>query len=277
MLCVITALGLAPDISSLARRASVLSTGTEPLTNFMFDSQYSKGGHARAWANWLFDGLMLGQYPHTQPAQPGPDADDTKAHLTRSLSAGIDCFVCLQAELPPQQDDSSWPEEGMLLPDAESRARWPAPFMRYAPDADAIHGAPLKYLHCPIADLDVPRDGLGAGASLLMLLDSILRHYEDGGTGVYLHCWGGRGRAGLVGACLLALFRPELSADGVLEIVQTAYDSRVGASSMPGALKRSPQTDEQRQFVRKFVARVASDGERTCSDRRDACVMNLER
>ena len=84
----------------------------------------------------------------------------------------------------------------------------------------------------------------------------MLAHYEAGGQAVYVHCWGGRGRAGLVGACLLSLLRPELDAESVLQCVQTAYDTRAGASAMPGALKRSPQTDAQRQYVKSFVNSV---------------------
>lgn len=37
------------------------------------------------------------------------------------------------------------------------------------------------------------------GSSLLMLLDQMLGHYETGGAAIYLHCWGGRGRAGKLG------------------------------------------------------------------------------
>ena len=43
------------------------------------------------------------------------------------------------------------------------------------------------------------------------------------GSALYLHCWGGRGRAGLVGACLLSLLRPELDGAAVLDTVQRAY------------------------------------------------------
>ena len=247
-----------PDIASLARRARALSVGAP--TTYAFDSTYEKAGEQRGWANWLGEGLMLGQYPHCQPAEPGPNAEQAQDHIRLALDAGIDCFVCLQAELPPQDDEAAWPGDGVRLPEAADRARWPAPFVRYAPVADAINGAPLNYLHCPIIDLSVPGDGRGTGSSLLVLLDSIITHYEGGGTGVYMHCWGGRGRAGLVGACLLALMRPELSAQAVLDSVQAGYDSRTGASAMPGALKRSPQTDAQRQFVRSFVGEVRRQG-----------------
>ena len=97
-------------------------------------------------------------------------------------------------------------------------------------------------------------------AALLQALRTLLSHYEPGGSAIYLHCWGGRGRAGLVGACLLSLLWPELNGETVLDAVQGAYNSRAEAGTMPSALKRSPQTDEQRAFVRGFVAKVQAAG-----------------
>ena len=73
------------------------------------------------------------------------------------------------------------------------------------------------------------------------------------GGGIYVHCWGGRGRAGLTGSCILSLLYPELDATQVLNLVQSGYDSRAGADLMPDALSKSPQTEEQREFVRQFV------------------------
>jgi hypothetical protein len=172
----------------------------------------------------------------------------------------------VQDELPPQDDASSWPADGALaLAGADARAQWPAPFVRYAPDADAIYaelvsgaksasggGGGVRYLHCPIVDLSVPR----TTDALFGLLDGVLAHYERGGGGVYVHCWGGRGRAGLVGGCLLALLCDELDADAVLREVQAGYDARAGAGAMPTALKRSPQTEAQRKYLASIVKNV---------------------
>jgi len=198
---------------------------------------------------------MLGQYPHCQPATPGPSQADAQANLRRVFAAGVTCFTCLQGELPPQDDVAAWPAEGVPLPDEADRSRWPDTFVRYAVDADAIASElglpPPRYLHCPIPDLSTPKDS----EALYALLDQIIQHFEGEGA-VYLHCWGGRGRAGLVGACLLSLCRPDLSGDAVLSAVQAAYDTRSGASAMPGALKRSPQTEAQRQYVKSFVSSV---------------------
>ena len=94
------------------------------------------------------------------------------------------------------------------------------------------------------------------GGELGSQLCAMLAHYEGGGSAIYVHCWGGRGRAGLVGSALLALMWPQLGGDRVLEVVQRGYDSRAGASALPAALKRSPQTDAQRDFVRRFARDV---------------------
>ncbi len=56
---------------------------------------------------------------------------------------------------------------------------------------------------------------------LLASLEARLR----AGQVIYLHCWGGRGRAGTVGACLLArMYR--LGAEEALDRVQRAYSTR---------------------------------------------------
>ena len=254
------------DVSSLSRRGRALGTSwwgadsPQLKKGFTFPSSYTKEGEVRGWCNWLVEErLMLGQYPHCQPAVPGPSREDAKAHLEAVLDAGIDCFVSLQAELPPQQDEAAWPEEGVRLGNDEDRARWPEPFVRYAADIDAIAATTtsssttttIQYLHCLIVDLSIPQM-----PRLLTLLDELLAHYESGGRAAYIHCWGGRGRAGLVGACMLSLLRPDLDANAVLDAVQTGYDSRRGAETMPSTLKRSPQTEPQRKFVRSFVSSV---------------------
>lgn len=67
------------------------------------------------------------------------------------------------------------------------------------------------------------------------------------GHKLYIHCWGGRGRAGTVGAALLAALY-NLDADEALGRVQRAFDTRQDGQ------RRSPETPEQHAFVRQFVA-----------------------
>ena len=258
-----TAHAAAPTVSSLLARTRVLSAAWqlspgEKEGSYAFESTFEKAdGECRSWSNWLIQSrLMLGQYPHAQPAPGGPTSKEAREHLKLCIAAGVTAFSCLQDELPPQDATDSWPADGVCLSDGESRDRWPEPFVRYKPDADAaaekLEVAAPAYFHCGIVDLSIPT----SLPSLLSILDEMIAHYETGGQAIYVHCWGGRGRAGLVGACLLSLLRPELDSEAVLSLVQAAYDSRAGASAMPGQLKRSPQTEAQRRYVTSFVSSV---------------------
>ena len=78
--------------------------------------------------------------------------------------------------------------------------------------------------------------------SLLSLLSKLLQHLEIMKNNdhhhqpkiIYLHCWGGIGRAALVGSCLASLLYPELTANEILDWVQRGYDTRVTAKSSNG-------------------------------------------
>ena len=146
----------------------------------------------------------------------------------------------------------------IFLPDY-MRDDFPWPFVHYAPlvrqamaavaaNKETVLKEPT-FLNYPIPDLSVP-SAQPLQDLLLQLLQAL---EEDQHHVIYLHCWGGRGRAGLVGACLVSLLYPELDAETVLDWIQRGYDSRAGADQMPRALQKSPQTDKQRQFVAQFV------------------------
>jgi hypothetical protein len=125
--------------------------------------------------------------------------------------------------------------------------------MRYGPQAQSFAESQLTFIHQPIEDLGVP----ASNDSLLSLLLKLIQHLETNNhNAIYLHCWGGRGRAGLVGCCLASLFFPKLSSNEILDWIQLGYDARSGAESMHDGLKRSPQTEAQRHFVREFVRAV---------------------
>mmetsp|Transcript_14654 Transcript_14654/g.29635 ORF Transcript_14654/g.29635 Transcript_14654/m.29635 type:complete len:332 (-) Transcript_14654:163-1158(-) len=224
--------------------------------------------HMRGFCNWLIpDLLMVGQYPGQNPESNGPTQDEARDHVCSVVAdAGIRTFCCLQSEVPAQDDDAAWAKvNGAVYLSGYERNMWPNPFTWYAPLVrDALQNnaarsvsAEPNFLHVPIQDLTVPEstnDFHQLLHTLLTILDdrdssSILR----GSGGIYLHCWGGRGRAGLVGSCLLSLIYPELDAEDVLQLVQCGYESRAGSEHMPDALSRSPQTTEQRDFVRRFV------------------------
>ena len=232
----------------------------------------------RGFCNWLLPGgVMLGQYPGESPVH-GPSAAEAAAHFAMCTSerARISTWVCLQTEVPAQDDDSGWPQGGVFLA-PELRKRFPGPFTRYGPLAEAATPRelwPPEFVHAPIVDLSTP-DTPALRALLGRLLDALeernsLRCRRRDRTrtqscsgceqcpreALYIHCWGGRGRAGLVGCALLSLLWPHAEADDILRLVQGAYDTRAGAARMPVALQSSPQTMGQRTFVRDFTDQV---------------------
>lgn len=71
------------------------------------------------------------------------------------------------------------------------------------------------------------------------------------GESLYVHCWGGRGRAGTVGAAILGSLYG-MSADEALARVQRAFDTRRDEN------RRSPETDEQHAFVRRYIEERAA-------------------
>lgn len=222
-----------------------------------FPSVYKNGNGVRGFCNWLIPGrLMIGQYPGCTPESNGPSSDEVEKHIRLIVQgAGINFFCCLQSEVPAQTDFKVWEKQGgQVFLNDYLRDDFPRPFTHYAPLVQSAASSivddgsdEIEFLHYPIEDLSVP-DSKPIQLLLTQLLEAM-----DNGKVIYLHCWGGRGRAGLVGACLVSLLFPELDAKAVLDLVQSGYDSRAGASKMPLPLSRSPQTKQQRDFVRKFV------------------------
>jgi len=258
-----------PSIKSLLHRAQTLrqqifSDGialsflSDPTQLAYPSSKYtmisdSKVSH-RGFCNWLLPNvIMIGQYPGMTPETNGPSQKECFIHIKNMVcDANISLFCCLQSEVPCQSDDDAWTEEIYLEP--YYRREFPRPFTRYGEIAKEFSNEPIEFIHNPIEDLSVPT----CNDSLLDLLSRLIHHLEanDHNNAIYIHCWGGRGRAGLVGSCLLSLLFPELKSDNVLSFVQNAYNTRLGAGDMPLGLRRSPQTEQQRLFVREFVSLV---------------------
>ena len=90
----------------------------------------------------------------------------------------------------------------------------------------------------PIRDFSVP-----SGDEMAAILDGLDAALER--DVVYLHCWGGSGRTGTVIGCWLV--RHGMDCDEALAAIaalrrETAYGD-----------KRSPESDEQRDFVRAWL------------------------
>jgi len=87
--------------------------------------------------------------------------------------------------------------------------------------------------------------GIPSVQGMTLILDTIDAAIENGSP-VYVHCWGGVGRTGTVVGCYLV--RHGLSPKKALERVDALYKTR----PRDYFLVRSPETDEQAEFVRKW-------------------------
>ena len=254
----------------------------------------NRESNLRGFCNWLIPHhVMIGQYPACTPERNGCLSHaHAQQHIYSLLhTAKIRTFCSLQSELPSQVNFKAWEEaNGRIFLDKSARTDFPHSFLHYEPLVqEALQQLQqqqegtksifqendevpiVSFLHAPILDLSTPSSS-SLYTLLSTLLDTILdsnppsnpptttTHPDDGGGGgaIYIHCWGGRGRAGLVGACLLSLLYPELDANICLEWVQRGYDTRLGAKRMPVGLQTSPQTMAQQEFVREFVRDLRS-------------------
>jgi alanine transaminase len=226
----------------------------------------------RGFCNWLIPNkVMIGQYPAQTPEANGASLTQSRRHIHSLLhSARIRTFCSLQSEIPAQDNMEKWRKAGgEVFLEGTAGKDFPHYFSHYEPlvqealqeqsSKDSSGSSSVTFLHAPILDLNTP-----SSESLYTLLSTLLDQLDSSNEqdrnedAIYIHCWGGRGRAGLVGACLLALVFPELEAKDCLEWVQQGYDTRLGASSMPLQLQRSPQTYSQEKFVYDFAAEIRS-------------------
>lgn len=206
----------------------------------------------RGMCNWVIPNrLMVGQYPGQSPEPFAPNAKDVRLHAQSIVeSSGVNFFCSLQSEIPPQDNVSAWNMNGgeKYFRDPYTRREFPRPFKHYAPIVKEFN-SDCRFLHAPIDDCDVPSSEGALSDLLLELMEAM----DNDDRIVYVHCWGGRGRAGLVGACILSLLFPEKDSSEILDLIQFGYDTRAGAKQMPMGLQQSPQTESQRRFVRLFV------------------------
>lgn len=247
------------------------------------DDSYAQTHSFSDVAHWIVPGaLMVGRYPYVEPSRCTSrevGEEQLKDILERG---GARRFVCLQGELPPQErmpvggvrgflpyrptatliaaalsgPPSLEVMEGLRNPHLDNFLPPRRKADRHAGDASHVGAeaerrrVELAFAHRPLDDMRVPE----TTQEIRDIVDEEIAPFlkDNGGSGnggngsvVYLHCWGGRGRAGMVAAAALARLYG-VSADEALERVDRALKTREPEG-------RAPQTDEQIEFVRQFV------------------------
>jgi len=151
------------------------------------------------------DRFLAGEYPRTT------DEKSSQDKINALLDAGVTAFIDLTEE-----------NEG-LLP--------------YAHFLDAYKPNGVSHQRFPIRDLSAPQSKEFTST----ILDAIDRHIRDGRV-VYLHCWGGVGRTGVIVGCWLA--RHGYTGRPVLIRLQELW-----RKCPKSAYRKSPETREQEQYI----------------------------
>lgn len=172
------------------------------------------------YQNWLVPNhVMVGRYPGSGRGEWAEKA------VTSVRAAGVTTFVCLQSELPPQ----------------DSGREMPRGFERYFEAATAFDGPAPSFAYYGIPDMEPAADLESLGTFVQSLADRV-----ENDECLFVHCWGGKGRTGLVAACLLGELY-DVGPEEALDRVQAYVELRA-----PGAL--SPETAAQKAQVRDYFA-----------------------
>lgn len=153
---------------------------------------------------WVTEGLMGGEYPGDRVEHL------TEPKLRNIVEHGITLFL-----------DLTEPHE----------------LSAYHPYLPEISDT-IRYERVAIRDVNVPSDIQVTRRALALIDEEIAA-----GGKVYVHCWGGVGRTGLVIGCWLV--EQGLSGELALQEVQRLYATTAKVARIP----RSPETDPQRNYV----------------------------
>jgi hypothetical protein len=184
-------------------------------------------------SNKVFDGLYAGAFPGEF------DTVGVNRNLIACLNWGITEFVCLQSEYKGETNNAKWHEKNLrpyhldLKKILNSRVNHPT-LLPSVPSE-------IQFKHFPIADLQTISD-----AETLQIAKEVANDLDNGKV-IYLHCWGGHGRTGVI-VCIVLHIKFKLTADEAIERCQTCHDKRDWSCNTP-----SPQTIGQRDQVRRII------------------------
>lgn len=149
---------------------------------------------------------------------PGAETEDeARKKLKAFLKAGITYFIDLTEEHEPLE-----------------------PYAHLIHSEAGKTGKEVVHRRMPIRDVSVPS---------IEFMDEIREAISDAveeGHTVYIHCWGGVGRTGTVAGCYLV--EQGMSGDDAID-----HLARLRAGT-PKARRKSPETSEQEEMIRNWVA-----------------------
>ena len=157
---------------------------------------------------WVTPSLLAGEYPHFI------DEQSQQSPLSNYLAHGFSYFLDLrQREACPEHYDQNLPSHSPAT------------------------GAPVIYHNIPIQDFGVP-DNQQTMHNILQTIDTAI----NAGHKVYVHCWAGIGRTGMVVGCYLT--RYGYNGDQALKKLQQLWQQCAKSD-----YQQSPETLAQMQWV----------------------------
>ncbi|MDX9980504.1 MAG: ADP-ribosylglycohydrolase family protein [Lentisphaeria bacterium] len=177
------------------------------------------------------DRLAAGEYPGAV------SPDEARPRLRQFLAAGIRVFLDLT-------------EEGELVPYA--------PFLKE--EADRL-GIEAEWIRLAIPDVSVPQ------VSHMRRILAAIREAMDGGSPVYVHCWGGVGRTGTVVGCHLV--ESGLSGPEALKRLADLWQNVEKRWRRP----RTPETKEQEEFVLNWKPAARQETAPSRAERIRGCLL----
>jgi hypothetical protein len=193
-------------------------------------------------SNWVILGqLIAGAFPGDK------NIEKTEENLLAILQTGVTCFVCLQTEYNPDATEESVQSEKDIRPYMNDLTRMFAgnavvPAVAEAMTHLQITLEDLEFIHVPIKDCGVTNDSI-----VQSLVEKLYEKIVQGKI-LYVHCWGGHGRAGTV-ICILLAKLYDMSAYEAMRYNNVVHMFR--KSPVPIG---SPQTGQQMDQVTRIVA-----------------------
>jgi len=188
-------------------------------------------------SNWVVKGkLIAGAFPGFL------EDDKNEDSLTQLLNSGVTTFACLQKEYDPDTSEEAWRNNYGLRPYFKDVEKMIQNKEQYPKLTTTIENA--TFVHEKIRDCDITDD-----TTTLRLAKKLVKAIYEGEV-IYLHCWGGHGRTGII-VCIMLHLMFKLTSHESLLLCQKLHNMRLfdlGVSS--------PQTFQQRLQVIRIISKL---------------------
>ena len=186
-------------------------------------------------SNKVFENFYAGAFP----GEINDKLNDE--NLIKLLNEGFDTFVCMMSEYNPASLERQWRRDPRIVRPYMSDINRILENREAYPTLEPNVSNNITFKHYPIKDMRTILDAetLQAAREVADLLRA--------GKKVYLHCWGGHGRTGVI-VCLVLCLECGITAEQAFEFCQRCHDVRENNC----LLTPSPQTYMQREQVKRI-------------------------